>query len=274
MLPSKRITTYSNGNYTVEAFSQPPLPQTQLWMHKEDAESGIFVGDSGVPRLRKCAYDGGCPAVFVLMEPNEKVEITEQWQYYLIGINYLMTLQHVSDILDHALAFANGTGLTKPGVPRRNYILGVNLDAEDERGNPALPKFDKDRTCSRSTMTGVEVGDYLKVTTLNGNLPPPLKAGKSYPRSVAEINPDDYLYHPKNMTQRHLFFAANVVASKSGGRSSVAPFPRGAIYPWTGDNLPYTWLPHVSRKIIYYPKSKLVKLPLGSPIPSPYRIVR
>lgn len=267
MLPSKRITTYSNGTYTVENFSTPVL-QTQLWMHKEDTASGIFVGESGTPRLRDCAYEGGCPAVFVLMEPNEKVELTQQWQYYLIAINYLMTLQHVADILDYALAFANGTGLTKPDTPRRNYILGVDLDAREN------PKFDKDRTCSRSVMSGVEVGDYLKITTFNGNNPPPLKAGKTYPRSVAEINPDDYLYHPKNVTQRHLFFAANVVASKPGGQSSVAPFPRGAIYPWTGDNLPYTWLPHVSRNTIYYPKSKLVKLPLGSPIPSPYRIVR
>lgn len=249
------------------------VPPLQYYMQKEDKESGVFLDDEDhTPKLRDCASMGGCPAVFTLLTPTLKVNIDKHWQFYLIAINYLMDLSDISSILDKSLAFCNGTGWRSE--PMRNYILGKDLTVVDSRGRPVYPKFDKDRTCSRSIMTGYEVGSTLKVTTFNGNLPPPLKPGKTYPQTIADINPDDYLYHPKNIQHRHLFFAANVVASKTAGQSSVAPFPRGAIYDWTKDNLPYTWLPHVSRHTIYYPLSRVTKLPLGSNPPSPYRIVR
>lgn len=262
MTLSKRITTFSDGSYQVENFT-PSTPFVQFYQHKED--EAVFGS------VRPCGTTGGCPAVFVLREPTFKVSLDKHWQYYLIAINHRMTLENISAILDWRLAFANGTGLTKPDVPRRDYILGKNLLAM-ENGAPAYPKFDKDRTCSRSVLAGTEIGDNLLLRMFNGSDPPPMKTGKTHPQTIAAINIDDYLYNPKD--HRWMFFAANVVASKPGGASSVAPFPRGAMYDWTGDNNNYTWLPHVSRHLIQYPLSKLIKLPTNSPTPSPYRVVR
>lgn len=231
----------------------------QLYMHKEDQDTDIFDTSSGV---RPCAATGGCPAVFVLKEPALKVNLTKDWQYYLIAINYNMTLDNVSDLLHYHLAFANNTGFGKDGSPRRNYILERDLNSDE------LPKFDKDRTCSRSVLTGTEVGGYLKLTLFNGNLPPPMKLGKPRPQRIQDINIDDYLYNPRE--HRWMFCVANRVTTKPGGITSVAPFPRGAIYNWTGDNLPYTFVPHVSTQTIYYPLRHLVKV---NTLPSPYRIV-
>jgi hypothetical protein len=230
-------------------------PQIQYYQHREDKEVFGYI--------RPCAV-GGCPAVFVLLEPQLKVEMTKDWQYYLIAINYGMALVDISAILDYRLAFANGTGLTKPDQPRRDYILEKNLNS------PENPKLDKDRTCSRSILTGIEVGDYLKLNTMDGNNPPPMKPGKPRPQTIAEIRIEDYLYNPRE--NREMFLVANTVSVKEKGNTSVAPFPRGAIYDWTKDNLPYTFLPHVSRQVIYYSLKNLIKIPLGNTIPSPYRI--
>lgn len=267
---SKRITTYNNGSYQVENFASAPTGTMQYYMHKEDKDSGVFLNSDKKPTVRSCASTGGCPAVFVLKEPTLKVTLTKQWQYYLIAINYRMELQYVADILDTALAFANGTGFREE--PMRNYILGKDLNVVDSRGRPVLPKLDKDRTCSRNLLTGTVVANTLKLRTMNGNMPPPLKPGRTYPAVIADIDLDDYLYTPQHNPE--MFVVANMVATKPGGLTSVSPFPRGAIYEWTNDNLPRTWLPLVSNETIYYPLSKLVKLPLGSPLPSPYRIVR
>jgi hypothetical protein len=252
---TRKLQVYSNGAL-VDAPSRPPI-----WIHREDKEVFGYI--------RECATNGNsCPAVFVLREPDLKVELTKEWQFYLAAINYNMVPADVSTELDYRLAFCNSTGLTKPGVPRRDYLKGVNLTAVDERGNPALPKFDKDRTCTRSVMTGSANGDYLIVTTLDGNKPPPLKAGRRYPQTVEEINIDDYLYNPRE--HRWLFFAANTVSSVSGG-TKVYPFPRGATYPWMNDGWKYTWFPHVSRGVIRYPLSRLRRLGEAETIPSPYR---
>jgi hypothetical protein len=239
----------SSKRYRAEA-ERPPL-----WTHKEDRD--VFG------RLRDCATDGSsCPAVFVLKEPRKKVELTKDWQYYLAAINYNMNPADVATELHYRLAFANQTGLGREALPRRNYLRDKDLTAAE------YPRFDKDRTCSRSVMTGTVDGAYLIVTTLDGNQPPPLKPGRSYPQRVADINPDDYLYTPQ--THRHLFFSANTVGSSSGG-SKVYPFPRGATYDWIGDGWRYTFLPHVSCETIRYPLARLRKLGDNEPIPSPYR---
>lgn len=230
-------------------------PKIQYYQHREDKEVYGYI--------RPCAI-GGCPAVFVLLEPNLKTEMTKDWQYYLIAINYGMDLGDISAILDYRLAFANGTGLTNPNTPRRDYILEKNLNAREN------PRLDKDRTCSRSILTGTEVGDYLKLTTMDGNNPPPMKPGKSRPQTIAEIRFEDYLYNPRD--NREMFLVANTVSVKAQGNTSVAPFPRGARYSWTNDNMPYTFVPHVSRQIIYYPLKNLRKVNASEGIPSPYRI--
>lgn len=229
--------------------------KVQLYQHKEDKDVLGFV--------RPCAV-GGCPAVFVLNEPLLKVEMTKDWQYYLIAINYNMTLENIAKILDDHLAFANETGLFDSVVPRRNYILGKDLNARE------LPRLDKDRTCSRSFLSGTVIGSKLRLNLFDGNKPPPMKIGKSLPQTIANIRLEDYLYNPKDNPE--LFLVANLVSFKEKDNTSISPFPRGAIYNWTGDNMPYTFLPHISRGIIDYDLNKLIKLDMSKPLPSRYRI--
>jgi len=234
--------------------SVPVIPQ--LWMQKEDRDTDIWNYGN-----RPCASTG-CPAVFTLKEPNLKMQMDMNWQFYLRAINYNMTLENVFLLLDNQLAFANNTGfdnLDNPG--KKDYFFGRTNYSE-------LPRLDKDRTCSRNIVSGTIVGSYLKVTTLNGNNPPPLKPGKSYPQRIQDVNIDDYLYNPKD--HPWLFVVANRVTVKPGNQTSVAPFPRGAIYPWTGDNNNYSFMPLVSREEILYPLKHLSRVSVK---PSPYRIV-
>lgn len=234
---------------TTSAITQP-VPPVQLYMQKED--TGVFGG------IRSCAP---CPAVFVLKtEPH--VFLTKQWQYFLIAINYSMDLGSVASLLHYRYAFCNFTGFGDPTDLRANFITGHNMFYKS-------PQFDKVRTCSRNVLTGTEVGGFLKVKTFDSRNPPPLKPGKDYPKTISEINPDDYLFMPR--THREMFLVANVVMSD--GR--VMQFPRGGLYEWTGDNDPYSFLPHISNPdygSVLYPLKNLIKLPLGSPIPSPYTI--
>lgn len=233
----------------------PEASRPALYFHREDMD--VFGG------IRLCAQDGkSCPAVFVLRTPSLKVKLTRDWQFFLAAINYGMNPADVAVELHYRLAFCNNTGLGNPDKPRRDYLRGRDLNADE------YPRFDKDRTCSRSVMTGTVEGDHLVVTVMDGNQPPPLKPGRSYPQRVADIDPDAYLYSPR--THRHLFFAANTVGSVSGG-SKVYPFPRGATYDWTNDGWRYTWFPHVSRERVVYPLSRLRRLGEGEAVPSPYR---
>lgn len=223
-----------------------------LWFHLEDVESRAFGG-----RLRSCAAEG-CPAVFTLLEPPLKVRLTRDWMFYIRAINNTMRLEHVSAIFGNTKAFTN-----HPRAARfADYLLGEDLNQADNF-------FDKDRTCSRSVLTGRVEGNYLVLSTFDGNKPPPLKPGRRYPQRVADIHIDDYLYNPRD--HRWLFFAANNVKVKAGDTSSISPFDHGGIYDWTGDGRMYTWLPHVTRHTIYYPVSRLRKLRADEPIPSPYR---
>lgn len=161
------------------------------------------------------------------------------------------------------------TGLGNPSKPRRDYLRKKDLTAL-ENGAPAYPRFDKVRTCTRSVISGREEGGSLIVTVLDGNKPPPLKPGRTYPQTIGEIDPDDYLYLPE--THRHLFFAANTVSSTPGDSSKVYPFPRGATYSFMGDGWRYTWFPHVSRDLpVIYPLNRLRRLAENEGIPSPYR---
>ncbi len=141
--------------------------------------------------------------------------------------------------------------------------MGTKLSRPD-------PEFDKVRTCALSVLTGSVSGKHLIVTMLDGSQEPPLKEGRSYPERVEDINLDDYLFTPQ--THRHLFFVANII--RRDGRT--VPFPHGAVYDWTNDGKPYTWLPHVKRAQfeVRYPLSKLIQLLPGAEIPSPYNFER
>lgn len=233
------------GNLEIE---QPPV---QLYMQKEDRDAQGY--------LRSCAP---CPAVWVLQD-DPHAKLTQQWQYYIRAINYNMTLENVYLLLDDHLAFANHTGfpnLDDPG-DRADFFFNRNLGGK-------APQMDKVRTTSRSVLTGVEEGKFLRVWTFDSRSLPPLKPGRSYPRDISEVNPDDYLYMPETHPEK--FLVANIV----NRREEVVQFPRGATYPWTGDSTPYSFMPHISDHAygpVLYPLSMLVKVPLGDPKPRPYR---
>lgn len=226
-----------------------PPARPPLWMHLEDKAAQGYI--------RPCAP---CPAVWVLKD-DQHVVFGEQWQYFLVGSNPNMTLENVMLLLDWRLAFANRLGLTNPNDPRADYITRKHLGRKD-------PQLDKVRTTSRSVLTGTVVGNDLKVTMFDSRQPPPLKPGRKYPTRVEDVNPDDYLYLPQ--THPWMFLVANIV-NKAG---EVVQFPRGAVYPWTSDNTPRSFVPHIcnpSYGDVTYPLSKLWRVPDNQPIPGPYR---
>ena len=228
-----------------------PLPQ--LWQHRHDIELGGVrpVVDPENPDALK-----GAPEVFVLLDYS--VPVTKQWQFYCRAINPAMAVQHIAALFGDEKAFCNGQGFGNPNNLRANYLLEEDLTFP-------LPKFGKVYTCGGSVLAGNVSGSYLIVETLDGNREPPLRPGHKYPQSVDEINPDDYLFLPE--THPWLFLVA--VNVKSNG--TAFPFANGGVYSWTPDpTRPFSFLPHVSRYEVRYPLSKLKKVPLGAPVPSPY----
>jgi hypothetical protein len=238
-----------DGTRYAKVTAAPGLPQ--LWMHKTDNELG------GVRWMKDDV--NGVPQVFIL--DDESMKLTQQWQYFIRAINYNMTPQKVAAIFGHFRAFANGTGFGDPNDPRKNYFTGENLDADE------FPQLDKIRTCGRSVLTGTESEDSILVKTLDGNVPPALKPGKVYPTDISRVSIEDYVYTPR--THPWLFFVANNI-QRDG---ETVPFSDdGGHYDWMGDNRPYTFLPHVSRWSVWYPKDKLIKLRAVDGVPSPYEM--
>jgi len=282
---TKRITTYSNWTYSLETF--PIVPDVQWYMHREDRE--VFGS------VRSCAP---CPAVMILKD-DPHARISQQLQYYLRAINYNMTVDDVYLLLDKSLAFANGTGFRMSDDPRADYFHNKDLQYH-------LPNLDKVRTTARSVLAGTEqysllqaIQDFtrgirlifarskstllakslwdslvttsanvLSVDVFDSNELPPLKTGHSYPQDISEVDPAAYLYMPETHPEK--FLVANIV-NRAG---EVVQFPRGALYPWTGDQTIYSFVPHIANLAygpILYSMNNLLKLPLGSPKPSPYR---
>jgi N-acetyl-anhydromuramyl-L-alanine amidase AmpD len=230
----------------------PGLP---LWQHKDDHELG--------PAAPKRPHPGD-PAVFLFEESEAaRVDLTKEWQFFILAINYKMPPDKVSAIFGNRKAFCNLTGLGDAAHPRADFIKGENLLSPP-------PQLDKVRTCALSVMTGFVDSDrkHLIVEMMNGSQPPPLKPGRVQPQRIEEIDPDAYLFTP--WSDRYLFFAAN--RSVRGGRETK-PFAHGALYDYTLDGRPYTWLPHVkpARLKVRYPLSRLHRLPPNSEIPSPYK---
>jgi hypothetical protein len=284
-MPAVTVVTH------VEKRSVPPAPvRPPLWMHLEDKAAQGYI--------RSCAP---CPAVWVLKDDPHAL-LDEQWQYYQVAINYLMTLANIYLLLDDHLAFANRTGwpsLDNPG-DKQDWIFRRNLN-----NGSKPPALDKVRTCSRSVMTGkpvysalmavklviaavretrtgarsvrslrqdfrtvITAPNLLEVHMFDSRQPPLLKPGRSYPSRVQDVNPDDYLYMPR--THPWMFLTATIV-NRSG---EVVQFPRGAVYPWTGDNTSRSFLPHIYHPgwgPVRYDLGKLWRVPDNQPIPSPYR---
>ncbi len=223
-----------------------------LWRHKNDFELGVNAPTRTFGELK------AVPEVYTL--DDRGMALTKQWQFFIYAINFHMDIKKISAIFGTRRAFTNKKGFpSKPNDPlRADWILGENLDAPN-------PEFDKTRTCARSVMTGTVVGNKLRLKMLDGNLPPPLKQGRTYPEKIQDVDPDDYLYLP--WTHRYYFFAANTVDV----RGETSPFPKGGNYKdLIGDNRMYTWLPHVTKFQVLYPLSMLEKVAAGEPVPSPY----
>jgi hypothetical protein len=259
-------------------------PRPPLWMIKEDRE--LFGS------IRPCAP---CPAVIVLSDDPHAL-FTEQWQYYLAAINAAMELEDVYLLLDWRLAFANGSGFRKPESPKADYFHRRDLDQKP-------PSLDKVRSCVRNVLTGTPAfslvrtiqdvialagtvirreptflatrasfaslmttaPNVLSVWTFDSAKLPPLKPGRSYPGRIEDVDPDDYLYLPRTNPEK--FATANIV-NKSG---DVVQFPRGGLYPWTGDNTLRSFMPHLSNhaygKVLY----SLSNLAPVTTAPNPYR---
>ena len=288
-MPEYSLTV--SGRQVFNGVLEPEIvtPSVQWYMHKEDRD--VFGS------IRSCAP---CPAIMIL-KSDPHAFMSQQWQYALWAANHRMELINVQKLLHYRLAFANFTGFGDDSDPRADFFFNNNLDKK-------LPNLDKVRTSSRSVLTGTEVysnaavlGDVmhlvrmigqrqvtsfmqarsmftnaiintpnvLKVKVFDSRQNPPLKPGYSYPGDISEVDPDAYLYNPKDNPE--MFLVANVV----NAQGEVVQFPRGATYPWIDDGLtPYSFVPHIANLgygDILYPMWFLYKVPLGNPKPRAYR---
>lgn len=249
------VELYIDGVLEFRKVLSAASPQQQLYQFGEDKQ--VFG------EVRGCAV-GGCPAVMVLND-NPDTLFDRQWQFFLYAINPGMSPNAISSLMGGTKALMNNTGVGDPNNPRADYIMGENVR------EPA-PRLDKLRTFARNIHTGVEVGDQLQVGTFDGNNPPPLKPGKTYPETLAEVNLDDYLITPR--TNLEMFLVCNNIQTKPGNRTSIFPFDNGGIYDWTPEPAEmYSFFPLVSRFTVRSPLRNWIKIPQGSPMPSHYRRV-
>ncbi|RPJ29175.1 MAG: hypothetical protein EHM33_02035 [Chloroflexi bacterium] len=234
------------------------IPDT---VYIEGSKYQRVVVSSGRPPLWETMvgqqYTPPDPAVVILKDdPHAKFD--EQLQYFVRAVNYNMTIQAVCNLFGSGAAFFNaGKGFP----PRHNYLTGEDADGED-------PQTDKVRTCLHNVLTGVQEGDSLNVLTFDSRAPIPLKPGCTYPRSVEEADISIYAITPQ--THPWLFVVCNIMNTSW----EVVPFPHGGLYPWTGDNKPYSFLPLVSNHgygPVLRPLTTLRRLGESEPIPSPYR---
>lgn len=232
-----------------------PSVQLQLYQYGEDEQ---VLG-----KIRDCAVDG-CPAVMVLNDDPNTI-FDKQWQFFLYAINPGMTLGAITALMGHTKALMNNTGVGNPGSPRANHLEGEDLRSPS-------PRLDKLRTFARNIHTGIELGNDLQVKSFDGNYPPPLKPGRTYPDTLADVNVDDYLITPK--TNLEMFLVCNNIRTKPGNQTSISPFDNGGRYDWTPEPAEiYTFFPLVSRFKILSPLENWIKIPPGSPLPSYYRRV-
>lgn len=249
------VELYIDGILEFRKVLSAPASQTQLYQYGEDEQ---VLG-----AVRNCA-EAGCPAVMLLNDDPDTV-FDKQWQFFLYAINPGMALNSISTLMGHQKALMNNTGIGDSENPRANYILGTELDAPP-------PRLDKLRTFARNIHTGVEMGQDLLVKTFDGNNPPPLKPGKSYPNTLSEVKLDDYLITPQ--TNLEMFLVCNNIRAKADNQTSIFPFDNGGRYAWTPEPTEmYSFFPLVSRFRIISPLKNWIKLPLGSLLPSYYRRV-
>lgn len=190
----------------------PPPPSVPLWQFKQSHRP-----------LDSAQTLGSAPDVVILATGLGRFTVTKEWQLYIKDINHGMLPNNVWGLFGTAKAFCNADT-----DPRRNWIEGKDL------GAGADPQFDKDRTCGLACHTGAVEGNYLRVTTFNGNFPPPMV-----------INPET---HP------FLYFHATIIYRDG----KVAPFPHGA--PAWGYTRNVVLMPLVATHPILYPLSLLTRV--------------
>jgi len=247
-------------------------------------------------RVWDCAVQG-CPAIFVLRDGPDMF-FDKHWQFHLVASNWGMDLRAIMALIGNSKAFANNTGIGAD-PPRANWISGSNLTAQN-------PRYDKFRTCAlnthagektysllfalqnilaaarevmagRNTLMGVNramqdiaATNAVRLETMDGRLPPPMKPGKNLPDSLQDINPDDYLLLPGPET-RHLFIDASNIKNQPGGGYRIGPFAHGLVRDWIGDGMMHSFLPFASWYTILSPLQYWTEIPSGSPFPSPFK---
>ena len=250
-------TIYFDDNSFIELESKPieatPLPDGySLYQYGDDFQ--VMGGARG------CAY-GGCPGVMPL--PDERSAgpdtiFSKQWQFYVYAINLGMSLNAIIVLMGDSKALFNNTGFG--GSEQFNNYLTGNI------GYPKDPRLDKLRTFGLNTHACKPVEGGLQLLTMDGTKNPALKPGKTYPNSLQEINPEDYLYLPK--THRWLFLDCNNVKWKPDGSLGYGPFANGILRDWLPDNRIHSFFPLVSTRINICPISDWNKV---TSFPSPFR---
>jgi hypothetical protein len=213
-----------------------PTPAIPLWRMKPSTNPRDAAADAA-RRLGQKKH--GFPDILPIGQgEGKRVDLTREWQLYLMAINPQMTARDVSAILNYQVAFTNGTGFGKPDTPYQNWILN-----QDTKPSNPLPQFDKVRTCAYACHTGVIVGDQLKLTTLDGNNPPP---------KIADVNPKS---HP------HLFFHATIVwMDVNNNELARVPFEQRAVAPEWGYAFEVTIMPLVSCYDIFMPLDEVERV--------------
>lgn len=213
-----------------------PTPSIPLWRMKPSTNPRDAAADAA-RRLGQKKH--GFPDILPIGQgEGKRVDLTREWQLYLMAINPQMTTRDVSALLNYQVAFTNGTGFGKPDTPYQNWILN-----QDTKPSNPLPQFDKVRTCAYACHTGVIVGDQLKLTTLDGNNPPP---------KIADVNPKS---HP------HLFFHATIVwMDVNNNELARVPFEQRAIATEWGYAFEVTMMPLVSCYDIYMPLDEVERV--------------
>lgn len=182
------------------------------------------------------------PEVFRL-EPHSGTPFTQEWQRFSFKwIKEQSPDLSQSDLATKFIHIFDAAFMNKNRFRdgRANFITGENLDHELPRVFPLV--------CGGNVLAGTEDGDDLIVETMNGSEPPP-----------SNVSPDT---HPWLFQKATIVTRIKLDIVDGVQRFKVNRFPE--LSP--ADSI----VPILSMTTVRYPLNKLVRLPLGSPIPSPY----
>jgi hypothetical protein len=230
----------------------------------------------------------------VVFNDRSDTEFTRDWQFAFYGWNKGMDLSALIATLSKSKALFNSGGLSDDSDPRANYLSGKNLSYRP-------PKMDKLRGFNLDTHTGTEVysltvaiqslftalkrrsftflrrsiakftsANALRLTTFDGNQPPPLNPGWSQPKTLEEVDIRAYAITPA--THRWMFLDCKNVRWKAPAGApkflGYGPWANGLVRDWLGDGKMHTFFPLVSKYEIITPLSWWKRV---DSFPSPFR---